>query len=98
MNILFHSPDNGVTRNFMPHLRTFLLKSLTPPADEVFPIDGNAQPMTPRWSAVMLSARFAVRGIYFRRCFWGTGYCSLEEPPPLAITLLRGISGSAGAR
>jgi hypothetical protein len=51
MDILFYSPDNRVTRNFMPHLWTFLLKSLTPPAYEVFPIDGSAQPLPPRWSA-----------------------------------------------
>src|SRR5262245_7768173 len=46
MNILLYSPDNGVTRNFMPHLWMFLLKALTPPEHEVFLIDGNAQPMT----------------------------------------------------
>src|SRR5712691_7231023 len=46
MNILLYSPDNGVTRNFMPHLWMFLLKSLTPPEHEVFLIDGNAQPMS----------------------------------------------------
>ena len=46
MNILLYSPDNGVTRNFMPHLWMFLLKALTPPEHPVFLIDGNAQPMT----------------------------------------------------
>jgi radical SAM superfamily enzyme YgiQ (UPF0313 family) len=46
MKILLYSPDNGVTRNFMPHLWMFLLKALTPPEHEVFLIDGNAQPMT----------------------------------------------------
>src|SRR5262252_7944755 len=46
MNILLYSPDNGVTRNFMPHLWMFLLKALTPKEHEVFLIDGNAQPMT----------------------------------------------------
>ena len=46
MNILLYSPDNGVTRNFIPHLWMFLLKSLTPPEHEVFLLDGNAQPMT----------------------------------------------------
>ena len=45
MNILLYSPDNGVTRNFMPHLWMFLLKTLTPPEHKVFLIDGNAQPM-----------------------------------------------------
>ena len=45
MNILLYSPDNGVTRNFMPHLWMFLLKSLTPPEHKVFLIDGNAQRM-----------------------------------------------------
>src|SRR5437660_3516461 len=46
MNILLYSPDNGVTRNFMPHLWMFLLKALTPAEHQVFMIDGNAQPMT----------------------------------------------------
>jgi hypothetical protein len=46
MNILLYSPDNRVTRNVMPHLWMFLLKSLTPPEHEVFLIDGNEQPMT----------------------------------------------------
>ena len=45
MRILLYSPDNGVTRNFMPHLWMFLLKALTPPGHEVLLIDGNAQPM-----------------------------------------------------
>jgi radical SAM superfamily enzyme YgiQ (UPF0313 family) len=45
MRILLYSPDNGVTRNFMPHLWMFLLQSLTPPEHEVVLIDGNAQPM-----------------------------------------------------
>src|ERR1700731_984322 len=45
MRILLYNPDNGVTRNFMPHLWMFLLKSLTPSAHEVVLIDGNAQPM-----------------------------------------------------
>src|SRR5436853_7443139 len=46
MNILLYSPDNGITRNFMPHLWMFLLKALTPAEHDVFLIDGNAQPMT----------------------------------------------------
>src|SRR5215475_9191871 len=45
MKILLYNPDNGVTRNFMPHLWMFLLQSLTPPGHEVLLIDGNAQPM-----------------------------------------------------
>ena len=45
MRILLFNPDNGVTRNFMPHLWMFLLKALTPPEHEVVLIDGNAQPM-----------------------------------------------------
>ena len=45
MKILLYNPDNGVTRNFMPHLWMFLLQSLTPPEHEVILIDGNAQPM-----------------------------------------------------
>ena len=45
MKILLYNPDNGVTRNFMPHLWMFLLQSLTPEGHEVLLIDGNAQPM-----------------------------------------------------
>ncbi len=45
MRILLYNPDNGVTRNFMPHLWMFLLQALTPDGHEVFLIDGNAQPM-----------------------------------------------------
>ena len=46
MKILLYCPDNGVTRNFMPHLWMFLLESLTPPEHEVLLIDGNTQPMS----------------------------------------------------
>ncbi len=46
MKILLYSPDNGITRNFMPHLWMFLLKALTPPEHEVLLIDGNANAMT----------------------------------------------------
>ena len=46
MNILLYNPDNGVTRNFMPHLWMFLLQSLTPPGHSVTLIDGNAKAMT----------------------------------------------------
>jgi radical SAM superfamily enzyme YgiQ (UPF0313 family) len=46
MKILLYNPDNGVTRNFMPHLWMFLLQALTPPGHEVLLIDGNAQAMT----------------------------------------------------
>src|SRR5690349_11331963 len=45
MRILLYNPDNGVTRNFMPHLWMFLLKALTPAGHEVLLIDGNARPM-----------------------------------------------------
>jgi radical SAM superfamily enzyme YgiQ (UPF0313 family) len=45
MRILLYSPDNGVTRNFMPHLWMFLLQTLTPPDHEVLLIDGNARPI-----------------------------------------------------
>jgi hypothetical protein len=45
MRILLYNPDNGVTRNFMPHLWMFLLQALTPPEHEVILIDGNAQAM-----------------------------------------------------
>ena len=45
MRILLYNPDNGVTRNFMPHLWMFLLQTLTPAGHQVILIDGNAQPM-----------------------------------------------------
>ncbi|MCA1602239.1 MAG: cobalamin-dependent protein, partial [Acidobacteria bacterium] len=46
MKILLYNPDNGVTRNFMPHLWMFLLQALTPPEHQVLLIDGNAKPLT----------------------------------------------------
>src|SRR6185436_20320485 len=46
MKILLYNPDNGITRNFMPHLWMFLLQSLTPDGHEVVLIDGNAKAMT----------------------------------------------------
>ncbi len=46
MKILLYNPDNGVTRNFMPHLWMFLLQALTPKGHEVLLIDGNARPMS----------------------------------------------------
>jgi len=46
MKILLYNPDNGVTRNFMPHLWMFLLQALTPKPHEVVLIDANARPMT----------------------------------------------------
>ncbi len=48
MKILLYNPDNGVTRNFMPHLWMFLLQSITPPEHQVVLIDGNARPMNER--------------------------------------------------
>jgi len=42
MRILLYNPDNGVTRNLMPHLWMLLL---TPPEHEVLLIDGNAKPL-----------------------------------------------------
>src|SRR5215217_5547581 len=46
MKILLYNPDNGVTRNFMPHLWMFLLQALTPTGHEVILIDGNARAMS----------------------------------------------------
>jgi len=45
MRILLYNPDNGVTRNFMPHLWMFLLQAITPPEHEVVLIDGNTRAM-----------------------------------------------------
>jgi len=46
MKILLYNPDNGVTRNFMPHLWMFLLQAITPPGHEVLLIDENARAMS----------------------------------------------------
>src|SRR5438045_4545169 len=46
MKILLYNPDNGVTRNFMPHLWMFLLQAITPPGHEVTLIDANARTMS----------------------------------------------------
>ena len=46
MKILLYNPDNGISRNYMPHLWMFLLQKLTPPGHEVILIDGNAKRMT----------------------------------------------------
>jgi radical SAM superfamily enzyme YgiQ (UPF0313 family) len=46
MRILLYNPDNGVTRNFMPHLWMFLLQALTPAGHEVILVDGNARAMS----------------------------------------------------
>lgn len=46
MKILLYNPDNGITRNFMPHLWMFLLQALTPKQHQVILIDGNAKAMT----------------------------------------------------
>jgi len=45
MKILLYNPDNGITRNYMPHLWMFVLQSLTPPGHEVILVDGNTQAM-----------------------------------------------------
>jgi radical SAM superfamily enzyme YgiQ (UPF0313 family) len=45
MKILLYNPDNGITRNHMPHLWMFVLQSLTPPGHEVILVDGNTQAM-----------------------------------------------------
>ena len=45
MKIMLYNPDNGITRNYMPHLWMFVLQSLTPPGHEVILVDGNTQPM-----------------------------------------------------
>lgn len=56
MNILLYNPDNGVTKNFMPHLWMFLLQALTPPQHKVFLIDGNAQPTSESELAAYIKA------------------------------------------
>src|SRR5262245_29524320 len=45
MKILLYNPDNGITRNYMPHLWMFVLQSLTPPGHEVTLVDGNTRTM-----------------------------------------------------
>ena len=44
MIILLYNPDNQVTKNYMPHLWTFVLQAVSPPGHRVFLIDRNAQP------------------------------------------------------
>jgi radical SAM superfamily enzyme YgiQ (UPF0313 family) len=56
VNILLYNPDNGVTRNYMPHLWMFLLQRLTPPEHKVFLIDGNARPMNEQQLAAFVLA------------------------------------------
>ena len=63
MKILLYNPDNGVTRNFMPHLWMFLLQSLTPTGHEVVLIDGNAQPMDE--AGIALESSSATKGSIF---------------------------------
>src|SRR2546429_820228 len=46
MKILLYTPDNGVTRIFMPLLCMFLLQAITPPGHEVTLIDANARAMS----------------------------------------------------
>ena len=58
MKILLYNPDNGVTRNFMPHLWMFLLQALTPKGHEVVLIDGSAMA---RGSAVHKAVETALR-------------------------------------
>jgi radical SAM superfamily enzyme YgiQ (UPF0313 family) len=48
MKILLYNPDNGITRNFQPHLWMFLLQALTPPEHDVVLVDGNTRPMDER--------------------------------------------------
>jgi len=45
MRILLYNPDNGITRNYMPHLWMFVLQALTPPGHEVLLVDGNTRAM-----------------------------------------------------
>jgi radical SAM superfamily enzyme YgiQ (UPF0313 family) len=45
MKILLYNPDNGITRNHMPHLWMFVLQALTPPGHEVLLVDGNTRAM-----------------------------------------------------
>ncbi len=45
MKILLYNPDNGITRNYMPHLWMFVLQTLTPPGHEVILVDGNTKAM-----------------------------------------------------
>lgn len=57
MRILLYNPDNGVTRNFMPHLWMFLLQAITPPGHEVVLIDGNTHDMDEKGIAQFVRRR-----------------------------------------
>lgn len=63
MRILLYCPDNGVTRNFMPHLWMFLLQSLTPPGHETLLIGGNALPMSDAEVGYVLHRKIGLVGI-----------------------------------
>lgn len=41
LHILLHVPDNQITKNFLPQLWPFLLRTLTPPEHKVTILDGN---------------------------------------------------------
>src|SRR5262245_26145206 len=45
MRIMLYNPDNGITRNYMPHLWMFVLQALTPDDHEVVLVDGNTRAM-----------------------------------------------------
>jgi radical SAM superfamily enzyme YgiQ (UPF0313 family) len=45
MRILLYNPDNGITRNYMPHLWMFVLQAMTPSEHEVILVDGNTHAM-----------------------------------------------------
>ena len=65
MRILLFNPDNGVTRNFMPHLWMFLLKALTPPEHEVILVDDGSNETCRRSLEALVARPGAVLGHEF---------------------------------
>src|SRR5260221_958183 len=91
MKILLYNPDNGVTRNFMPHLWMFLLQALTPSGHEVLLVDGNAQPMDEAGVARVLGGnKNGLIGIGALNPMIAKTYCLADAVPALGGSVVVG--------
>src|SRR5438477_4526614 len=91
MRILLYNPDNGVTRNFMPHLWMFLLQALTPAGHEVVLIDGNAQPMDEAQIAqFVLDQKIGLVGIGAMTRMVAKAYRMADAIRAVAVPVVRG--------
>src|SRR5246127_412858 len=110
MRILLYNPDNGVTRNFMPHLWMFLLQALTPPGHEVLLIDGNAQPMDETQIAQFVRdqniglvgigamTRMVARAYRMADAIRPTGFPLFREGPPVPKESDKALGRDGGPR